>query len=110
MEYARGVAAPDVFSALASPVRRSLLDLLAEHPRTVNELAARFEMRRPSVSEHLRILKDSGLVHEQRAGRHRVYRVEALPLREVADWLHPYERFWRERLRALAGLLDEEGT
>jgi len=102
------VTIPDVFSALASPVRRSLLTMLAERPQTVNELAARFDMRRPSVSEHLRILKDTGLVHEHRAGRHRVYDVDTEPLRDVADWLHPFERFWRDRLHALAGLLEEE--
>src|SRR5580704_11010021 len=98
--------APDVFSALASPVRRSLLDMLADRPQTVEELAGRFDMRRPSVSQHLRILKDNGLVREQRSGRNRVYRVDATPLREVADWLHPFERFWRERLNSLAQLLD----
>jgi DNA-binding transcriptional ArsR family regulator len=101
---------PDVFSALASPVRRSLLHLLADQPQTVEELAGRFDMRRPSVSQHLRILKDSGLVREQRSGRHRVYRINATPLQEVVDWLHPFERFWRERLSALAELLDEDGT
>jgi DNA-binding transcriptional ArsR family regulator len=98
---------PDVFSALASPVRRSLLTMLAERPQTVNELAAHFDMRRPSVSEHLRILRESGLVHEQRTGRHRVYDIDAEPLRDVAHWLRPFERFWRERLHALADLLDE---
>jgi DNA-binding transcriptional ArsR family regulator len=98
----------DVFSALASPVRRSLLELLAERPQTVNELAAQFAMRRPSVSEHLRVLKDCGLVREQRAGRHRVYDLDARPLKQVAEWVHPFERFWRERLHALADLLDED--
>jgi DNA-binding transcriptional ArsR family regulator len=99
---------PDVFSALASPVRRSLLDLLADGPQTVQELAAHFDMQRPSVSEHLRILKDTGLVHEHRAGRHRVYGLDATPLRVMADWLHPYEKFWRTRLRVLADVLDDE--
>src|SRR3954447_740313 len=100
--------AADVFSALASPVRRSLLELLAERPQTVNELAARFDMRRPSVSEHLRVLKDCGLVREQRTGRHRVYGLDARPLKQVAEWVHPFERFWRERLHALSDLLDED--
>ncbi len=98
----------DAFSALASPVRRSLLALLSERPHTVQELASQFDMRRPSVSEHLKILKDSGLVHEQRSGRHRVYRLDAAPLKDVADWLHPFERFWRDRMRALADVLDED--
>jgi DNA-binding transcriptional ArsR family regulator len=104
------VPGPDVFSALSSPVRRSLLELLGEQPQTVEELAGHFDMRRPSVSQHLRILKDSGLVREQRSGRHRVYRIDARPLREAADWLHPFERFWRERLNSLAELLDEDNA
>jgi DNA-binding transcriptional ArsR family regulator len=98
----------DVFSALASPVRRSLLTMLAERPQTVTELAGAFAMRRPSVSEHLRVLKDVGLVDERRAGRHRIYAIEPRPLREVADWLHPFEKFWRDRMLALAELLDQE--
>jgi DNA-binding transcriptional ArsR family regulator len=99
--------ATDVFSALASPVRRSLLTMLAERPQTVNELAARFDMRRPSVSEHLRVLRETGLVHEHRAGRTRVYDVNAEPLRDVADWLESFEGFWQERVEALGDLLEE---
>jgi DNA-binding transcriptional ArsR family regulator len=98
----------DVFSALSSGVRRSLLEKLGERPQTVNELAGQFEMRRPSVSEHLKVLRDAGLVSAQQIGRHRVYALNAAPLREVAAWLHPFERFWRERLGALAAVLDEE--
>jgi DNA-binding transcriptional ArsR family regulator len=82
--------------------------MLADHPHTVNDLAAHFDMRRPSVSEHLRLLKDSGLVREHREGRHRIYSIEPAPLREVADWLHPFERFWRERLVALSDLLAQD--
>lgn len=98
----------EVFSALASPVRRALLDLLRDEPRSVEELAAHFDMRRPSVSEHLRILRDAGLVVAEPRGRQRIYRLEPGPLREVADWLHPYEEFWRDRLAGLRRLLDEE--
>jgi DNA-binding transcriptional ArsR family regulator len=65
-------------------------------------------MRRPSLSEHLRVLKDAGLVVERRSGRQRLYTLRAEPLREVADWLHPYERFWREKLANLRDLLDGE--
>lgn len=98
----------EVFSALASPVRRALLDLLRDEPRSVEELATHFDMRRPSVSEHLRILRDAGLVVAEPRGRQRIYRLEPGPLREVADWLHPYEEFWHDRLAGLRRLLDEE--
>jgi DNA-binding transcriptional ArsR family regulator len=96
----------DVFAALASPVRREILNLLLVGPQPVSTIAAQFDMRRPSVSEHLRVLRDAGLVSEQRDGRHRYYRLEAAPLSEIRDWLHPYERFWRAKLRNLRELLD----
>lgn len=100
----------DVFAALASPARRQLLGLLLDRgPLPVQELASHFAMRRPSVSEHLKVLKDAGLVGEQKSGRMRFYHLEAEPLREVSQWLTPYERFWREKLAGLRELLDEEG-
>jgi DNA-binding transcriptional ArsR family regulator len=100
----------DVFAALASPARRQLLGLLLDRgPLPVQELASHFAMRRPSVSEHLKVLKDAGLVGEQKSGRMRFYNLEPEPLREVSQWLTPYERFWREKLAGLRELLDEEG-
>ena len=98
----------DVFAALASPVRREILNLLLIGPQPVNDIASRFDMRRPSVSEHLRVLRDAGLVSEQREGRQRYYQLEPNPLTHVRDWLTPYERFWRTKLRALHDLLDTE--
>jgi DNA-binding transcriptional ArsR family regulator len=65
-------------------------------------------MRRPSVSEHLRVLRDAGLVAERRHGRQHLYELRAEPLREVSEWLSPYERFWREKLATLRDLLDED--
>jgi DNA-binding transcriptional ArsR family regulator len=102
--------AADVFAALASPVRREILAALRTGPQPVHALAARFDMRRPSVSEHLRVLRDAGLVTERRDGRLRWYTLDAAPLRQVSDWLGPYERFWRDRLRGLRELLDSEGA
>jgi len=97
-----------LFSALASPVRRELIRLLLDGPHTAGDLAAHFEMSRPSVSEHLRVLRDAGLVAETKRGRERHYRLEAGPLMELSDWLTPYERFWRTKLANLRDLLDEE--
>lgn len=102
-------AADDVFAALANPTRRELLRLLLyEGEQPVQQLASHFAMRRPSVSEHLKVLKDAGLVGQHRSGRERYYRLEAAPLMEVSEWLSPYERFWRERMTSLRELLDEE--
>ncbi|HTJ66346.1 MAG TPA: metalloregulator ArsR/SmtB family transcription factor [Actinospica sp.] len=98
----------DVFGALANPVRRRLLESLREGPRSTGDLAGMFELGRPAVSEHLAVLRGAGLVREEPRGRHRFYHLEAAPLAEVDTWLHPFERYWNQRLRALSDLLDEE--
>lgn len=102
------MAESDVFAALANPTRRELLGLLLDGPRPVQALADNFDMRRPSVSEHLKVLRDAGLVAERRHGRQHLYELRAEPLREVSEWLSPYERFWREKLATLRDLLDED--
>lgn len=99
---------PTVFAAIAHPLRRRILDLLAERERPVNELARHFGVSRPAVSQHLRILLDAGLVAEQRRGRERLYRLTPQPLAEAYDWLAHYQRFWDEHLRALSDYLDRE--
>lgn len=100
---------PDaVFGALANPVRRRLLELLAEGPRTAGALAGEFDLSRPAVSEHLGVLRRAALVREEPAGRQRTYHLAAEPLAEVGRWLSPFERYWRDRLLALSDLLEEE--
>lgn len=99
---------PDVFDAIASPVRRALLDELTGGARSVHELAAPFQMSRPAVSQHLRVLRAAGLVAEERVGRERHYRLDARPLRAVADWAAHYEQFWRWHARMLRDLLEED--
>ncbi|MEU5012701.1 metalloregulator ArsR/SmtB family transcription factor [Streptomyces sp. NPDC021749] len=96
-----------VFAALANATRREVLRLLREGgPQPVQQIAEHFAMRRPSLSEHLKVLREAGLVSEERAGRQRIYRLEAAPLSEVQEWLGPYERFWRAKLAGLGELLD----
>ncbi len=95
-----------LFGALANPTRRDILDALLDGERTAGEIAARFDMARPSVSEHLRTLADCGLVTERRDGRNIRFAVEAGPLAEVGAWLSPYERFWRDKLHDLGDVLD----
>ena len=99
-----------VFSALANPVRRRLLELLADGPQTAGALADRFELSRPAVSEHLGVLRRAALVREQPSGRQRHYHLAAEPLLEVGAWLHPFERYWRDRLRTLADVLEDDDT
>jgi DNA-binding transcriptional ArsR family regulator len=97
-----------VFLALANPVRRRLLELLADGPRTAGDLAAQFELSRPAVAEHLQVLRRAALVRDEPVGRQRHYHLTTEPLAQVSEWLHPFERFWRERLRAFADLLEDE--
>jgi DNA-binding transcriptional ArsR family regulator len=98
-----------VFSALGNTTRRALLGLMVtEGERPVAELAEHFEISRPSVSEHLKVLKDAGLVAERRAGRQRFYRVEPEPLLRARSWFDTYEQFWRERMAALRDVVESE--
>lgn len=98
----------DVFAALSNPVRRRILEHLREGARSTTDLAGEFEVGRPAVSEHLAVLRSAGLVREEPRGRHRFYHLEAARLVEVGDWLAPFERYWRERMRDLADFLDAE--
>ncbi len=97
----RLVSTSDVFTAVSNPIRRALLDKLSSREQTVRTLAAPFAMTLPAVSQQLQILRRAGLVTVRRAGRWRVYRLNAEPLREIGRWLEPYDRFWTARLKAL---------
>ena len=99
---------PDVFAAISHPARRRMLDLLVEADRSVSAIAGHFQMSRPAVSQHLRILLDARLVTEQRHGRERRYRLVPERLAPVRDWLATYERFWDERLRKLQKMLSKK--
>src|ERR671910_1836015 len=82
------------FAALADPTRRAILARLAAGPATVKELAAPFAMSGPAVSKHLRVLENAGLVASGREAQRRPRRLEAAPLKEVAEWAEGYRRFW----------------
>jgi DNA-binding transcriptional ArsR family regulator len=98
---------PDVFGAISHPARRYMLDLLAEADRSVNAIAGHFQMSRPAVSQHLRILLKAGLVTEQRHGRERRYRLVPVRLGPVRDWIAHYERFWDDHLQRLQNHLTK---
>ena len=102
-----GVAVDEVFASLANDVRRQLLVLLADGPRTAGALAAEFELSRPAVSEHLHVLETASLVVGVKQGRERHYHLNPEPLGEITAWLHPFERYWRARLTDLANILED---
>ena len=98
----------DVFSALANPVRRKILMRLRSTPLGVSELASRFEIGRPAVSEHLQVLRRAGLIREEPRGRERYYHLDPRPLSEVEAWLRAFTRYWKQRMEALEQVLEQE--
>jgi len=86
----------NVFSALADPTRRAILARLALGEASVTELAKPFQMTGPGISKHLKVLERAGLVVRGRAAQWRPSRLEARPLKDAADWLDHYRRYWEE--------------
>lgn len=95
------------FGALADPTRRAILARLAAGEASVTELAAPFDMSLPAVSKHLKVLERAGLIARGRDRQWRPARLEAGPLKEVADWTERYRRFWEERYDRLGEYLEE---
>lgn len=87
--------------ALADPTRRRIVELLAEGERSAGELAAGFDVSRPAVSRHLRVLREHGLVRSRAEAQRRVYSLDPAPLAELDAWLGRYRSFWAQRLDAL---------
>jgi len=93
------------FAALADPTRRAILARLASGEASVKELAAPFEMTPPAVTKHLKVLQRAGLITRSRRAQWRPCRLEATPLRDVANWVDEYRRFWDERIDRLEDYL-----
>jgi DNA-binding transcriptional ArsR family regulator len=91
----------EALAALADPVRRELVALLARGEVAAGELADRFPVSRPAVSRHLRVLREAGLVTARADGKRRLYALDSRPLRELDRWLEPYRDLWAGRLDAL---------
>lgn len=94
------------FTIIAEPNRRAILSLLAASEQSVGELERRLSMPQTSVSKHLRVLREAGLVEARIDAQRRVYRIVAQPLREVDAWLAPFRQFWNSHVDALERHLD----
>ena len=90
-----------VLQALSDESRRTILEVLRDHPATVGELSDRLPIARPGVSRHLRVLREAGLVDVQQDAQWRVYSIQPGPLAELDAWLDPYRALWKQRLAAL---------
>jgi DNA-binding transcriptional ArsR family regulator len=104
---ARAATTADAFNAVAEPRRRQILDVLVEGERSVTDLVEVLPVSQPQVSKHLKVLKEVGLVRSRSVGRQRLYRLDAIALRPIHEWVKEYERHWSERLDRLDGYLDE---
>ncbi len=94
----RAATTSDAFNAVAEPRRREILNYLALEERSVGEIVARLGVEQPSVSKHLRVLRDVGLVRVKRHGRHMVYRTNPEAIRPLYEWTKTFERFWGHQL------------
>ena len=95
-----------VFTAVADPTRRRLLDSLRSGPRRVNDLVVEQSVAQPTVSKHLKVLRDAGLVRVRAEGKHRWYELDPDPMLDLERWLAPYREIWADRLDALEAHLD----
>jgi DNA-binding transcriptional ArsR family regulator len=114
----RATTTSDAFNAVAEPRRRDILNYLALQERPVGDIVDALGLEQPSVSKHLRVLRDVGLVHVRRHGRQMLYRTNAEAIRPVHEWTARFERFWRHQLARIreraeakmaeAGIRDEK--
>src|SRR5206468_38873 len=95
---ARAATTSDVFNAVAEPRRREILGLLVVKELPVGDIVTLVKLDQPSVSKHLRVLRDVGLVHVRRNGRHKLYRTNAQGIRPLHEWAETFERYWTHEL------------
>jgi DNA-binding transcriptional ArsR family regulator len=107
---ARAATTSDAWNAVAEPRRREILDYLALGERQVGEIVAALRIEQPSVSKHLRVLRDVGLVRVRRDGRRMLYRVNGEALRPLHEWAGQFERFWRHHLDRIRERAESMGA
>jgi DNA-binding transcriptional ArsR family regulator len=100
----------DTFNALADPTRRHIIELLATREQTFGELAERFEMSRPAVSQHLKVLRDANIVASRPDAQRRVYRLNDGALDELETWVKSVRQFWSNALDELERVLEEPNS
>jgi len=97
----RAATTSDAFNAVAEPRRRAILNYLALKERPVGAIVTALRLEQPSVSKHLRVLKEVGLVHERRDGRQIFYRTNAEAIRPMHEWTSTFERYWSQQLNRI---------
>jgi DNA-binding transcriptional ArsR family regulator len=105
---ARAATTSDAFNAVAEPRRRQILNYLAVQERPVGDIVASLGLEQPSVSKHLRVLRNVGLVHVRRDGRRKLYRTNAAAIRPLHKWTSTFERYWRHQLNRVKERAEAE--
>jgi DNA-binding transcriptional ArsR family regulator len=105
---ARAATTSDAFNAVAEPRRREILQLLAAAELPVADLVVRMGLEQPSVSKHLKVLRDVGLVRVRRSGRHMMYRTNAEAIRPLYEWTKTFERLWARQLLRIKERAEEK--
>lgn len=98
----------DVFQAIADPTRREIIGMIAKQPMNLNAVSERFDISRPAISKHIKILTQCGLIVIKQQGRERLCQPNFDQLREVSQWIEQYSQFWNARLDALGDFLNSE--
>lgn len=98
---ARAATTSDVFNAVAEPRRREILALLVVRELPVSDIVAALELDQPSVSKHLRVLRETGLVRVRRNGRHKLYQTNAVAIRPLHEWAGTFEKYWGHQLNRI---------
>lgn len=97
----------DVFQAIADPTRREIINLIAYNPLNLNSIAENFDVSRPAISQHIKILTECGLIVIKKQGRERYCEAKLQQLGEVSDWIEQYRKLWQEKFNVLDDLLEE---
>ena len=97
----------DVFQAIADPTRREIINMISHESLHLNLVAEKFDMSRPAISKHIKILTECGLITIKQQGRHRYCEAKLDKLNEVSGWVEQYRKFWTQKLDALEIYLDE---
>lgn len=100
----------DVLTAISHPSRREIISRLAEGPARFTDIARPFDLSLNAITKHLKLLERAGLIAREKRGREVFVSFQAKPLKEVAAWVHPYERFWNERLDRFARHFEDKKT
>ena len=98
----------DVFQAIADPTRREIINILSDRDSNLNDLISNFQISRPAVAKHVRILQECGLVKVEKIGRERMCYAQLHNLGDIALWVHQYRKFWNNRLDALEKQLKKD--